>query len=78
MGCPICKSNTAIEVRKPTFGVKGNAHIDHYECDGCSVIFEDKDKFHSKSANRDKKQPHFLNIYSFQMVEVRHKQQTNS
>ena len=55
MGCPICKSNKVVEVRKPTFGVKGNAHIDHYECDGCSVIFEDKDKFHSKSANRDKK-----------------------
>ena len=41
MMCPICKSNIVVEVKIPTFGVKGNSHIDHYECSGCFIMFAD-------------------------------------
>ena len=49
MECPICKSNTVIEIRRPTFSVRGNVYVDHYECDGCSVMFKEKDKFYRKT-----------------------------
>jgi len=55
MSCPICGSEEAKKVGSGNniLGPGGYWKVKYYICEGCSVIFQDKEKFYNQSLNTD-------------------------